>query len=120
MTWKHQIVLVQNSTNISMLSVARSYGGLAVVMETALDQAPSSNQQWLELPGVRVIDLLRERHGSQAADTLQRALAAGCPAEPDPRRRNFYEASIDGHRYYFHVLEARPPKVFLLARWPQP
>jgi hypothetical protein len=90
-----------------------------VVMETALDQALSSNQQWLELPGVRIVDLLRDRHGSQAADALRRALAAGCAVEPDPGRRNFYEASIDGSRYYFHVLEARPPKVFLVARWPE-
>ena len=52
-------------------------------METALDQALSPNQQWLELPGALVIDLLRERHGSQAADALRRALVQGCPAEPE-------------------------------------
>lgn len=90
-----------------------------MMTETAFDQAISTDRQWLQLPGVRVVDLLRERHGSQAADILRRALDAGCPAEPDLRRRNFYEASIDGHRYYFHVLESRPAKAFLLARWPE-
>ena len=90
-----------------------------MVTEMVLDQALPVDQQRLELPGAHLVDLLRDRRGRQSSDVLRRALESGCPVEPDPRRPNFYEASIDGYRYYFHVLEARPPKVFLVARWPE-
>ncbi|MBI3697337.1 MAG: hypothetical protein HY238_21180 [Acidobacteria bacterium] len=76
------------------------------------------SQDWIVLPEVRVVDLWGKPQASGAAEALQRALEGGLPADPDPRRPNFYEASFDGYRYYFNVLPGRPAKVFLLARWP--
>ena len=82
-----------------------------------LDHPVSQGQVWLELSRVQVKDLRRNSADSGAAESLRHSLEAGLAADPDPRRANFYEASLDGFRYYFHVLPGRPTKVFLLARW---
>ena len=89
---------------------------IAAVLETVL-----SEQEWIELPGVKVVDLRKRDKpsagASEAVERLRRALEKGVAAHPDPRRANFYEASIDGFRYYFHVAPRRPATVFLLGRW---
>jgi hypothetical protein len=69
------------------------------------------------MPGVRVVDLSQQGR-SEYVERLRRALEMGVEAEPDPRRADFYEAAVDGYRYYFHVVPAgedRPAKAFLLA-----
>lgn len=72
---------------------------------------------WIQLPGVRVADLRPKGSDRAAAERLRCELERGVEVDPDPRRANFYEASIDGYRYYFDVVAGRPAKVFLLARW---
>ncbi len=77
------------------------------------------SQDWIVLPDVRVVDLWGKPQVSPpAGETLQSALQSGLPADPDPRRPNFYEASLGSYRYYFNVVPGRPAKVYLLARWP--
>ena len=73
-------------------------------------------QEWLELRGVRIEDLSRRR-APGAAEALASALAHGLAADPDPHRAGFYEASVDGWRYYFWRVPTG--KVYLLARWPK-
>lgn len=70
-------------------------------------------QDCLELPAARVLDLRRRATGD-VPPRLAAALRCGLPVEPDPRRPGFYEASLDGSRVYFHVYGRR---VYLLAVW---
>lgn len=75
-------------------------------------------QECLEVSTARVIDLRRARAGGEdAPQRLASALRRGLPVEPDPRRPDFYESSLDGSRYYFHVFRRRPERVYLLAVW---
>ncbi|MBI3667381.1 MAG: hypothetical protein HY236_14345 [Acidobacteria bacterium] len=85
-----------------------------------LDNIISSRRVWLQLPGVAVTDLRRSGIDLSGPQALRRRLELGLAADPDPRREHFYEAVIDGHRFYFHVLPRQRPgaKVWLLARWP--
>jgi hypothetical protein len=46
---------------------------------------------------------------------VERALRLGLPAEPDPRRASFYEADVEGYRYYFCIRQ--PSRVLLIFRW---
>lgn len=89
--------------------------------QAVLDRPVSDEQEWIELPGVKVVDLRKwdkpPACPSQAVEALRRALEQGVAADPDPRRSNFYEASVDGFRYFFHVPPRRHPTVFLIARW---
>ena len=74
-------------------------------------------QECLELPAARVIDLRRGCARDDAVGRLVSALRRGLPVEPDPRRSDFYETSLNGSRYYFHVFRRRPERVYLLAAW---
>lgn len=74
-------------------------------------------QECLELPVARVIDLRRRAGADDAPRQLELALRRGVPVEPDPRRLDFYESSLNGSRYYFHVFRRRPERVYLLAVW---
>jgi hypothetical protein len=74
-------------------------------------------QECLELPTVRVIDLRRGQRDDNAPRQLASGLRRGLPVEPDPRRTDFYECSLHGSRYYFHVAHRRPERVYLLAVW---
>jgi len=87
----------------------------------ALEESVSTGQQRLEIPGACVQLPKGETLPPQAALTLRRELESGLAVDPDARRPNFYEASIEGHRYYFWVLpqKGRSRKVFLLACWQQ-
>jgi hypothetical protein len=67
----------------------------------------------LELPTVRVLDR-RRRPTGDVPQRLAAALRRGLPVEPDPRRPDFYEASLDRRRVYFHVYNRY---VYLLAVW---
>ena len=74
----------------------------------------------LELPRTSVRDLRLRPVADDAAQRLRHALGKGLGVEPDLRRPGFYEAEIDGFRYYFHVVPGRDPaRVLLLARWPE-
>lgn len=75
------------------------------------------NQEWLAVRGACVLDLRRGLRDPQALEALRRALEAGVVADRDPRRARFYEASISGHRYYFHLPPYDLKKALLLARW---
>ncbi len=88
------------------------------MMQALLDRSIESGQTWLELPGVQIADLRPRGSSGGAPELLRHALRRGLAADPDPRRRDFYETSIDGYSYYFNVLPGRPARVFLLARWP--
>lgn len=83
------------------------------MMQAVLDE------NCLELTAARVTDLRLRPANDGAVERLQLALEQCLPVEPDPRRAGFYEASIEGHRYYFHVFARRPVRVFLLACWRQ-
>ena len=86
-----------------------------------LDDLVTSKQVWLQLHGVAVTDLRRNGIDVNASQVLRRQLERGAAVDPDPRRENFFETTIDGCRYYFHVVSRRGPgtKVWLLARWPE-
>jgi len=75
----------------------------------------AEDQTWLEIPALQVTDLRRDGVARGGPERLRRALGNGLAAEPDPNRSNFYEAEVDGLRYYFWV--ASPDKVYLLAAW---
>jgi hypothetical protein len=87
------------------------------MMETLLEPQ-SKSATWVHIPGVRVFSL-RPNGRESGVDALQRAIEQGIESEPDTHRLNFFEASIGGNRYYFHVSPAFPPRVYLLARWPE-
>ena len=72
-------------------------------------------QECLELPDVRIVDLRRGRPDDSAPRQLASGLRRGLPVEPDPRRPDFYECSLNGSRYYFHVFRRRTGRVYLLA-----
>jgi hypothetical protein len=86
-------------------------GGDAVVTQAVLEQ------ECLELPTVRVIDLQRGQRDDNAPRQLAAGLRRGLTVKPDPRRNDFYECSLHGSRYYSHVAHRRPERVYLLAVW---
>lgn len=47
---------------------------------------------------------------------LRDLLAAGSPAQPDPRRQNFYEIEGKSETYYIHISPISG-NVVLLAKW---
>jgi hypothetical protein len=84
---------------------------------TLAEEAVGRGHVWIELPGVRVVDLSHQG-AAVLPERLRTALEAGVEAEPDPRRVDFYEAVVEGYRYYFQIVPAhdgRPAKAFLLA-----
>ena len=70
-------------------------------------------QNSLELPAARVIDL-RRGATDDAARRLQESLRSGLAVDQDLNRPDFYRASIGDARYYFHVFRRRS-RVYLLA-----
>ncbi len=74
-------------------------------------------QPTLELPAALVYDLRHRGRGDGSAPRLEALLRQGLPVEPDPRRKDFYEATADGRRYWFYVRRGRPDRVYLLAVW---
>lgn len=87
-------------------------------MTETLLELEAKSTAWVQAPGAEVVSL-RPNGRETGVDALQRAVHLGVEANADPRRRNFYEVSMGGYRYYFHVSLARPAKVYLLARWPE-
>jgi len=61
------------------------------------------------------IDNLRN-HPQEIVDSLRQLLAAGAPALPDPRRKDFYELG-DGSRVFYIHISPLNGKVLLLATW---
>jgi hypothetical protein len=62
-----------------------------------------------------LIDNLR-RYPVATVEKLRALLAAGAPAQADPRRKNFFELEDDCHVFYIHVAPFKS-KVMLLATW---
>jgi len=89
-----------------------------VTMQAEVIEMVADGQIRLALPGVRVINLTRRSLDCQVLEGLRERLESGLNVLPDPRRANFYQASLDGYQYYFHVLDYadRPSRVFLLSR----
>jgi len=56
------------------------------------------------------------KHSAETVEKLRAMLKAGAPADPDPRRRNFYELENCSKIYYIH-LSPTTGKVMLLAVW---
>ncbi len=71
----------------------------------------------LRLKDVQIENL--NRYPETLVGRLREALRRGAQAVPDPKRSNFYEVCVDGHRYYIDVL-ADGQKVILLGVWPSP
>ena len=55
-------------------------------------------------------------YAADAVEQLRQLLVAGNPAQPDPRRQNFYEIEGKDEAYYIHVSPITG-NVVLLARW---
>ena len=55
-------------------------------------------------------------YAAQAVEQLRQLLVSGNPAQPDPRRQNFYEIESKDETYYIHV-SPFTGNVVLLARW---
>jgi hypothetical protein len=55
-------------------------------------------------------------YAARAVEHLRQLLVTGKPAQPDPRRRNFYEIEGGDETYYVHVSPITG-NVVLLARW---
>ena len=87
-------------------------------MTEALLELEAKSAAWVHVPGAEVVSL-RPNGRETGVDALRRAIHLGVEANADPRRRNFYEVSMGGYRYYFHVSPGHPAKVYLLARWPE-
>jgi hypothetical protein len=51
-----------------------------------------------------------------AVEHLQRLLHAGSPAEPDPKRENFYKIETQRETFYIHVSPVSG-NVVLVAKW---
>ena len=62
-----------------------------------------------------VIDNVRQ-HSADVVEKLSALLRSGAPAEPDPRRKNFYELENCSKIFYIHV-SPTTNKVMLLAVW---
>lgn len=57
-------------------------------------------------------------HPAETLEHVRALLAAGSPAQPDPRRPHFYELE-NGSRVYYIYISPRGGKVMLLATWPK-
>ncbi len=55
-------------------------------------------------------------HPAETVEKLRRLLASGAPAQPDPRRANFYEVENHSEVFYIHISPVSG-KVWLLATW---
>jgi len=55
-------------------------------------------------------------YAAHAVEQLRQLLAAGNPAQPDPRRQNFYDIEGKDETYYIHVSPITG-NIVLLARW---
>ncbi len=62
-----------------------------------------------------MIENLR-KYPVETVEKLRRLLAAGAHAQPDPRRKNFFEVQDGCEVFYIH-LTPFSRKVMLLARW---
>jgi hypothetical protein len=71
----------------------------------------------LRLTNELVVTDLRN-HPAETVERLRALLAAGGPAQPDPKRENFYELEDRNQVYYVYVYP-RGTKVLLLATWPK-
>ena len=69
----------------------------------------------LKLEKEAIIDNVRH-HSAETVEALRALLKDGAPAEPDPRRKNFYEVENCSKIYYIH-LSPTTHKVMLLAVW---
>jgi hypothetical protein len=55
-------------------------------------------------------------HSAETVEKLRQLLAAGAPARPDPRRKDFYEVENCSRVFYIHISPVNG-KVLLLATW---
>jgi hypothetical protein len=62
------------------------------------------------------IDNLNQ-YPAEVVEQLERLLAAGVEARPDPARKNFYQMEQSGRVFFIHAF-AGNRKVMLLASWP--
>lgn len=69
----------------------------------------------LRLEKTPIIDNLR-KYPAATVERLRGLLAAGAPAQADPRRKNFFEVEGDCQVFYIHVTPFKS-KVLLLATW---
>lgn len=53
---------------------------------------------------------------AETVEQVRQLLAAGAPARPDPRRKDFYELENGCRVYYIHISPING-KVLLLASW---
>ena len=68
----------------------------------------------LKLNAGTAIDNFRN-YPPELVEKLRALLASGANAEPDPRRRGFYDVENGSRMFYVHV--APGGKVWLLASW---
>jgi len=69
----------------------------------------------LRLEKTPIIDNLR-KYPAATVEKLRGLLAAGAPAQADPRRKNFFEVEGDCQVFCIHVTPFKS-KVLLLATW---
>ncbi len=55
-------------------------------------------------------------HPAETVEKLRELLASGAPAQPDPRRKDFYEVENGSRVFYIHISPLNG-KVLLLATW---
>jgi hypothetical protein len=70
----------------------------------------------LKMSGPVRIENLRHQP-EKAVERLRCLLAAGASANPDPRRKGFYDLEDEDRAFYIHV--SRTGTVLLLAIWPR-
>ena len=61
------------------------------------------------------IDNLKD-YPTEIVDQLEKLLASGAAARPDPRRKNFYDVEDAGRVFFVHASPVSG-KVMLLATW---
>ena len=69
----------------------------------------------LQVNGNLIIENVRN-HSAETVEKLRKLLAAGAPAQADPRRKNFFELENCNEVFYIHVDQATS-RVYLLATW---
>jgi hypothetical protein len=69
----------------------------------------------LRLNTLPQIENLRN-YPAELVEQLRQLLASGAPAQPDPRRKDFYELESDSRIFYIHISPVNG-KVLLLATW---
>ncbi len=58
------------------------------------------------------------KHSPAMIEELWQLLAGGAQAEPDPRRRDFFELESDSRIFYIYISPVNG-KVILLGTWPR-